>query len=60
MSVGLTPRGQPMPQTVEEWRYLANLYETKMLEDKQIISDLKNKIDSLQRRLQKREYHVQD
>ena len=46
--VGLTPRGEPMPQTVEEWRYLYGLAEKGMLEDKVTISKLKHKINQLE------------
>ena len=48
--VGITPRGEPMPQTVDEWRYLYGLAEKGMLEDKETISKLKQKINKLQQR----------
>lgn len=37
-SVGLTPRGEKMPQTVAEWQYLYGLAEQTMLADKEEIS----------------------
>ena len=49
-SVGLTDKGEPMPQTVEEWRYLYGLAEQGMLEDKETISKLKHKINQLEQR----------
>ena len=48
--VGLTARGEPMPQTVEEWRYLYGLAEQGMLEDKKTIERLQLKINQLEQR----------
>lgn len=45
---GLTPRGKSMPQTLEEWRYLAGLYEAEMLKDSKEISKLKQRINRLE------------
>jgi len=45
-----TPKGEPMPQTVEEWRYLYGLAEQGMIEDKATISKLKHKINQLEQR----------
>jgi len=47
---GLTKRGEPMPQTVDEWKYLAGLYEKQILEDKETISKLKQRNNVLEQR----------
>jgi hypothetical protein len=47
---GMHPKGTPMPQTVEEWKYLAGLFEEKIMEDKETISKLKQKINKLEQR----------
>ena len=46
--VGLTVKGQPMPQTVEEWKYLYGLAENTMLADQKEIQRLKHKINKLE------------
>jgi len=44
----MTPKkGDPMPQTLENWRYLYGLAEKAMLRDKDEISRLKQKIEKL-------------
>lgn len=53
MKEGLTPRGTPMPQTLEEWRHLASLYEAKMLLDKNLISDLKHRLHNAEQKLRR-------
>lgn len=55
-SAGLTPKGEPMPQTVEEWEYLANQYEKAMLEMKNEITSLKQRINKLEQRPAQRVY----
>jgi len=47
---GLIQRGEPMPQTVAEWKYLAGLYEKQILEDKETISKLKQRNNVLEQR----------
>jgi len=47
---GLTPRGEPMPQTIEEWRHLVDLDEEAMIRDKVAISKLKVRINILTQR----------
>jgi len=49
-SPGLTPRGEPMPQTVPELQYLLNLYGEKIEEDKEELSKLKQRINVLEQR----------
>ena len=44
---GLTPRGKKMPQTVEEWRHLGDLYEQSFFEMVREIGHLKAKINGL-------------
>lgn len=48
---GLTPRGEPMPQTVPELQYLLNLYGEKIEEDKETIAKLKQRINVLEQKL---------
>jgi hypothetical protein len=42
-SVGLTERGTPMPQTPEEFAYLAAIFEKRMLKMKEENSELRRK-----------------
>ena len=49
---GMTPRGSPMPQTIEEWKHLVDLDEKVMLRDKETISKLKIKINRLEQKLE--------
>jgi hypothetical protein len=49
---GQTPRGTQMPQTLEEWKYLADLYEKGMLEDKEENSRLRYKISDQGQRIE--------
>jgi hypothetical protein len=51
---GLAPKGEPMPKTVEEWRYLAGLYALQIDEDKRTISSLKGRINVLEQRCAQR------
>ena len=52
-SVGLTARGEPMPQTVEEWRYLYGLAEQALIEGKATISKLKQRINKMEKKNRK-------
>lgn len=45
--IGMTPKSEAMPQTIEEWRRLAGLYEKQMLKDKEEIARLKQTINKL-------------
>jgi len=49
--VGLTPKGQPMPQTVDEWRYLTGLISEKMLDQRKLLREMRNKINKLEQKL---------
>jgi len=51
MKAGLTPRGKPMPQTVEEWKYLYSLAEKKMFEMKEENSKLRHEINNIRNKL---------
>ena len=50
---GLTPKGTPMPQTPEEWKYLGDLYEKGMLDAQAENSMLRIKLNSQAQRLEK-------
>ena len=45
--VGMTPRGEPMPQTIEEWRHLASLEEATMRRMMKEIGELKSRVAHL-------------
>ena len=47
---GLTPKGEPIPQTVPELQYLNSLYAEKIIEDRTLISKLKQYINVLEQR----------
>ena len=51
--VGLTPRGKPMPQTMEEWQNLYSLAEEKMLEMSKENSKLRSLVNDLQNKLKR-------
>ena len=58
---GLTPKGQPMPQNIEEWKHLVDLDEMamhKMITEigvlKTKVSRLKQECDSLKMQIKKR------
>ena len=53
---GLTPKGEPMPQTIDEWKHLVDLGEEAMLRDKVTISKLKQEANKLSQKIQK--YHT--
>jgi hypothetical protein len=44
---GLTPRGQPMPQTIEEWKHLVDLDEVAMHRMVKEIGQLRAKVSKL-------------
>jgi hypothetical protein len=44
---GLTPRGQPMPQTIEEWKHLVDLDEVAMHRMVKEIGQLRTKVSKL-------------
>jgi hypothetical protein len=50
MKPGLTPRGEPTPQTAEEWRHLASLHEKALRQDAMTIGKLKHRINKLEQR----------
>jgi hypothetical protein len=52
--LGQTPRGKPMPQTIEEWKYLAELYSRTMEADDARIETLEARCIELERKLRKR------
>jgi len=47
----MTPKGSPMPQTIDEWRHLVDLDEKVMFRDKETISKLKMKVNYLEQKL---------
>ena len=49
--IGLTPRGTPMPQTIEEWKHLGDLYEAALLHEKNINSRLRAEINGYKQKL---------
>jgi hypothetical protein len=50
MKPGITVKGEKIPDTVAEWKYLAELYAEKILEDKITIEKLKSKINKLEQK----------
>ena len=48
---GMTPRGEPMPQTIEEWQHLVDLDEKVMRRLLKEIGELKSKVSHLQQKL---------
>ena len=48
---GMTPRGEPMPQTIEEWKHLVDLDEVAMHRMVKQIGDLKSKVASLSQKV---------
>ena len=53
MIAGLTPKGEPMPQTLEEWSYLADLYEEGLIAAKEENSKLRSQVHELKQKLEK-------
>ena len=45
--VGMTPRGEAMPQTIEEWSHLVDLDEVAMRRMVKEIGELKSKVAHL-------------
>jgi hypothetical protein len=58
--VGMTPKGQPMPQTPAEWKYLGDLYEHGMLEAQTENSRLRVKINDQAQRLSNQAITISD
>ena len=50
--VGMTERGVKMPQTLQEYQYLTEQYERRMIADKQDISRLKSRCHELEQKLE--------
>ena len=48
---GMTPRGKPMPQTIEEWQHLTDLGEVVMRRQLKEIGELKSKVASLSQKV---------
>ena len=48
---GLTPKGEKMPSTVEEWEYLCNKYAELIDEQKAELERLKYKVDNHSQRM---------
>ena len=48
---GLTPKGDKMPDTVEEWEYLCNKYAELIDEQKAEIERLKYKVNNHSQRM---------
>jgi len=46
-----TPKGEPMPQTIEEWEHLYGLAESAMLRMTNEISALKHTVNQLRQKL---------
>jgi hypothetical protein len=51
----LTPKGEPMPQTIDAWQYLASKYDDGMLEQKEEIAKLKSQVNNLRQKLKAKE-----
>ena len=49
--VGMTPRGEAMPQTIEEWKHLVDLDEVAMRMMVKQIGDLKSRVASLSQKV---------
>ncbi len=47
----LTPKGEAMPQTIEEWQHLYGLAEAAMLRMTNEISALKHTVNQLRQKL---------
>ena len=50
---GMTPKGEAMPQTIEEWKHLVDLDEKVMRRDAETISKLKQKINKLEQSIER-------
>lgn len=55
---GLTPRGKPMPQTKEEFEYLAEIYEAALLREREINSKLRADVNDLRNKLMRSSKHA--
>ena len=47
----LTPKGEPMPQTIEDWQHLYGLAESAMLRMTNEISALKHTVNQLRQKI---------
>ena len=45
------PRGKQMPMTTEQFHYMGDLYENKLVEQKDINSSLRSKVHELEQKL---------
>ena len=54
---GLTAKGKPIPNTVEEWQYYAWLLGDVIIKQRKIIGDQKHLINTLQQKLSSKEKH---
>ena len=52
--VGLTPKPDKMPQTVEEWKYIADLYEERMVAQMAANSKLRSRVNTLEQKLERK------
>ena len=59
-TAGLIPKGDKMPDTLEEWKHLAELYERAMLIDKNRINVLVIDNNTLQQKVDKLEQWRRD
>lgn len=48
-----SPRGQPIPNTVDAWRQYAYLLQDGIMRDRDIISALKQRVNLLEQKLEK-------
>tara|TARA_R110002153_G_scaffold66399_2_gene177539 strand:- start:3012 stop:3233 length:222 start_codon:yes stop_codon:yes gene_type:complete len=44
---GMTPKGEPMPQTIEEWKHLVDLDEVAMYRMTKELGELRAKVSRL-------------
>jgi len=50
---GLTPKGKRIPDSMEEWRYLAGLYANKLIQLKEAAGRSNHRINTLEQKLAK-------
>ncbi len=53
MKVGMTGPKAKMPQTIEEWKYLAGMYEKRMLSVRKEMGQLKHRLHNALQKLEK-------
>jgi hypothetical protein len=49
---GLTTKGLPMPNTLDEWRYLAGVYGESMIKHREQLGQLRHKVNTLEQKLE--------